>query len=119
VVIRARNSPEILDLVMVCLRAGIAPALIGASTTEREVREMTVDIQATAVIDDPSLDRALQVRELTTTGAVTCRPMHFTSGTSGRPNAVWSGWLSPESAREWIADETGAWGITPDDVHLV
>jgi len=119
VVIRAGNSPEMLDLVMVCLRAGIAPALIGASTTEREVREMTADIQATAVIDDASLDRALQVRELTTAGAVTCRPMHFTSGTSGRPKAVWSGWLSPESAREWVADETGAWGITADDVHLV
>lgn len=119
VVIRARNSPETLDLVLTCLRAGIVPAVISPSTTERETREMTNDIQATDVIGDASLDRMLQKRELVETRSPTCRPMHFTSGTSGRPKAVWSGWLSPQDAQAWIADETSAWGITSDDVHLV
>jgi long-chain acyl-CoA synthetase len=45
--------------------------------------------------------------------------MHFTSGTSGRPKAVWSGWLSPDDADAWIHEESAAWGITADDVHLV
>lgn len=119
VVIRAHNSPEMLDLVMTCLRAGIAPALISDSTTEREVREMTADIQASDVIDDASLGRLEEIRLATGEETITCRPMHFTSGTSGRPKAVWSGWLSPAAAQEWIADETDAWGITSDDVHLV
>jgi len=119
VVIRALNSPEMLDLVMACLRAGIAPAVISHSATERELREMAEDVQAAALIDEASRDRLHRVRELATAGAVTCRPMHFTSGTSGRPKAVWSGWLSPADAQAWIADETGAWGITADDVHLV
>jgi len=119
VVIRARNSPEMLDFVMACLRAGVAPALLSASATERELREMTADIQAAAVIDDASLDRVDEIRAIATKEAITCRPMHFTSGTSGRPKAVWSGWLSPDDAQAWIADETGAWGITADDVHLV
>jgi len=119
VVIRARNSPEILDFVMACLRAGVAPALLGALATERELREMTADIQAAAVIDDASLDRVDEIRAIATTEAIMCRPMHFTSGTSGRPKAVWSGWLSPDDAQAWIADETTTWDITAEDVHLV
>ncbi len=119
VVIRARNSPQVLDAVLGLIRGGIAPALISPSTTEREVSEMTADIEATAVIDDAALVRLLQGRDGAPPSPLTCRPMHFTSGTSGRPKAVWSGWVSPEAAHEWIADETEAWGITADDVHLV
>jgi len=122
VVIRATNSPQVLDAVLGLMGAGIAPALISASTTEREVREMTADIEATDVIDDAALDGL--IGELATQAdegahVLTCRPLHFTSGTSGRPKAVWSGWLSPEAAGQWVADETEAWGITADDVHLV
>ena len=119
VVIRAPNSMEVIDLVLTYLRAGIAPALISPSTTKREVREMTADIEAATVIEDAALGQLVETGELTMPAAITCRPLHFTSGTSGRPKAVWSGWWSPQTAAEWIDDETSAWGITGDDVHLV
>jgi len=119
VIIRATNSPELLDFVISCLRAGIAPALISPSTTEREVHEMSSDIEAATLIDDASLSRMSGLLETDQRPAITCRPIHFTSGTSGRAKAVWSGWLSPEAAGAWIEDEIAAWGITADDVHLV
>jgi long-chain acyl-CoA synthetase len=119
VVIRATNSVEVLELVLTYLRAGIAPALLSSSTTEREMREMTADIEAAMVIDDAALAQVVQTGEREMPGAITCRPLHFTSGTSGRPKAVWSGWWSPQTAAEWIEDETSAWGITGDDVHVV
>ncbi|HEV8025390.1 MAG TPA: AMP-binding protein [Candidatus Nanopelagicales bacterium] len=119
VVVRASNSAEVLEFVLACLRAGIAPALISPSTTEREVREMTSDIQAASVMDDAALSRMVDIDDIPTSGAITCRPLHFTSGTSGRPKAVWSAWWSPQTAAQWVEDETSAWGMTGDDVHLV
>jgi long-chain acyl-CoA synthetase len=47
------------------------------------------------------------------------RPMHYTSGTSGRPKGVWSGVLGEREARALFDDERDVWGFSADDVHLV
>ena len=125
VLISAPNSQALLAVLMNCLGAAIIPAVVSSQATQREVNEMALDIGAVRVVTGEDLatwasDRLSDTAsELVETRSPTCRPMHFTSGTSGRPKAVWSGWLSPQHAQAWIADETSAWGITLDDVHLV
>ena len=47
------------------------------------------------------------------------RPMHYTSGTSGRPKGVWSGVLSETQARDLFEEEADLWAFDPRDVHLV
>ena len=41
-----------------------------------------------------------------------CRPMHFTSGTTGRPKGVWSGLLSPDDAEALVARGARPLGIS-------
>lgn len=125
VCVTSPNSRDYLTLIDVCLRSGIAPVVVSSSATEREIGEMSGDVGARAVLDEREINalfsamstgasEALHARELPA-----CRPIHFTSGTSGRPKAVWSGWLRDEDAQAWVVDEQRAWGITASDVHLV
>jgi long-chain acyl-CoA synthetase len=121
VCISAPNSPELLAVISGCLASGIAPAVISASSTEREISEMSADIQVSVLLRDADI-HALATpteREPGNDQLPRCRPIHFTSGTSGRPKAVWSGWLTDEHVQEWIADETVAWGLSDADTHLV
>ena len=125
VMFATHNSAELLMLVLRCLNSGIAPALVSGAATSREVSEMAHDIGDIRVMTDQDVRIFAESLESPDTDYIgagnspQCRPLHFTSGTSGRPKAVWSGWWSPQTAAEWIEDETSAWGITGDDVHLV
>ena len=47
------------------------------------------------------------------------RPMHYTSGTTGRAKGVWSGLWDGATAAAAFADEADQWSFGPDDVHLV
>jgi long-chain acyl-CoA synthetase len=124
IVISAPNSPELLEFVGYCLNAAVIPAMASFQAKQREVDEMARDIGATLVVHGDDITNWARSGLHDTNTPLTrelpkCRPMHFTSGTSGRPKAVWSGWLSPSSARAWIDDEIDAWGLRSDDVHLV
>lgn len=120
VCISAPNSPQLLALIDGCLRAGIAPVVLSSSATPREIAEMSSDVDASAVLFEDDV-RALVARgdDIALGELPTCRPVHFTSGTSGRPKAVWSGWLDRGESARWVADEQRAWGIDASDVHLV
>lgn len=48
-----------------------------------------------------------------------CRPMMFTSGTTGHRKGVWSGVWSEETAFAAYRDERDQWKFRSDDVHLV
>ncbi|MBV9832536.1 MAG: long-chain fatty acid--CoA ligase, partial [Marmoricola sp.] len=47
------------------------------------------------------------------------RPIHLTSGTTGRPKGVYSGILEPDAATALLAEERDLWGFRSDDVNLV
>jgi long-chain acyl-CoA synthetase len=121
VCISAPNSPELLAVIVGCLANGIAPAVISASSTDREISEMTEDIQASVLLRDADIHALARPTEPAPGDdwLPRCRPIHFTSGTSGRPKAVWSGWLTDEHVQEWIAEETAAWDLSDTDIHLV
>ena len=41
------------------------------------------------------------------------RPIHLTSGTTGRPKGVYSGLLDPDDAEALVAEERSLWGSRP------
>ena len=118
----ASNSPELLAGVFGCLRAGIAPIVLSAKLTTYERDSMLADVAPAAVIDDEAC-RSLATSEA---GALPvlderfhCRPLHFTSGTSGRPKAVWSGWMDEAASEGLRRDELDCWGYSASDEHWV
>ena len=123
--ISAKNSPELLIAVLGALRAGIIPALVSKQSTPRELSEMSSDIGAIRVLRDDDIAQLIQAdvdstdSQLDLSEYPRCRPIHFTSGTTGRPKAVWSGWLDELQSREWISEEIETWRISDQDVHLV
>lgn len=123
VCISAHNAVEVVGVVDACLRLGIVPVVLSASATARELEEMSADVGARATFRDSDVISLTNARESPDSPdggePVRCRPVHATSGTSGRPKAVWSGWLDEDLAAAWVADEQEAWAISPSDVHLV
>jgi acyl-CoA synthetase (AMP-forming)/AMP-acid ligase II len=47
------------------------------------------------------------------------RPMHYTSGTTGRPKGVTTGLWDEDTARAVFEDEAVVWHFDRDDLHLV
>ncbi len=125
VCISATNSPELLTVVLGALRVGIIPALVSKQSTPRELSEMSSDIGAIRIFHDDDIARLMRADvdntdiQLDLSEYPRCRPMHFTSGTTGRPKAVWSGWLDQVQSRAWILEEIQAWNISDKDIHLV
>lgn len=119
------NSPLLLAAVFGCLRAGYAPVVLSPSLTSHERDDMLGDLPIELVVDEPLL-RTLGATSSTESDGppaldpfFRCRPLHFTSGTSGRPKAVWSGWLSEESSGALADDEDTVWSFRATDRHLV
>jgi long-chain acyl-CoA synthetase len=119
----ASNSTDLLAGVFACLRWGVAPVLLSATLTSYERAEVLGDLPVSLVIDDElcaSLARTAVGVDVSTMGELPrCRPIHFTSGTSGRPKAVWSGWLDSSASATLIEEEREIWEFEPTDRHLV
>jgi long-chain acyl-CoA synthetase len=122
VVLQAPNSAHLLASVAGALRAGYAAIVISPALTARERHELVADVDPAVVVDAARLEQAAQAAPAAPAPLddwFHARPMHFTSGTSGRPKAVWSGWLTPDGSRAWVDEEVAAWGFGPGDRHLV
>ncbi len=120
----APNSPELLAAIFGCLRAGFAPIVLSAKLTTYERDSMLADVTPAAVIDDETCRRLATTEvDLDDLPALAehfrCRPLHFTSGTSGRPKAVWSGWLDEQASEGLRQEELDCWGFSADDEHWV
>jgi len=114
------SSAALLGAVIGALRVGIVPVLLNATLTEAERNELIEDCQPGAVITDPDhlagLDRGTPVALAPYPLA---RPMHYTSGTTGRSKGVWSGLWDEATAEAAFVDEADLWSFGPADVHLV
>lgn len=109
----APSGVDLLAAVHGCLLAGIAPVVLSPGLTAREREGLLAELPVTAVSDlAEGLPAELGPHHR-------CRPVHVTSGTTGRPKAVWSGWLDAGAAAALHGEERDAWGFGPDDVHLV
>ncbi|KQX76063.1 AMP-dependent synthetase [Aeromicrobium sp. Root472D3] len=120
VVLAVPGSASYVSVVLGAARSGIVPVPLDPRLTAHERDAIVADVSPRLVVtDDADLLALLDGPEAELDAAPRCRPMHFTSGTTGRPKGVWSGMLSPDDAAALVAEERDLWGFAPDDLDLV
>jgi acyl-CoA synthetase (AMP-forming)/AMP-acid ligase II len=117
--VSAAASPALLAVVLGALRTGIVPVVLDPELPPAERAALAEDA-------DPALDAGADPARLLTgtdeaelADVPLARPMHYTSGTTGRRKGVWSGVLAEDDARALAAEEIDLWGFGPGDRHLV
>jgi len=120
VVLCVPGSADYVSAVLGAARSGVVPVPLDPRLTAYERDAIIRDVEPTLVVDEPAALTALLDGDATELAdSPRCRPMHFTSGTTGRPKGVWSGVLSDEHAAALVAEERELWGFSPDDRDLV
>lgn len=116
------GSPDYLAVVLGALQCGVVPVPLDPALTPYEREPLVADADPALVVERPELLAALGQGPAARRGlsdVPRARPMHYTSGTTGRPKGVFSGVLTEPDAEALLADERDFWRISADDVHLV
>ncbi|MGJ9412074.1 class I adenylate-forming enzyme family protein [Aeromicrobium sp. CF4.19] len=117
------GSADYVSVVLAASRAGIVPVPLDPRLTDHERRSILADIEPSLVVrETEQLAELLAGRPSISTSLAPwprCRPMHFTSGTTGRPKGVWSGLLDAADARSLVLEERDLWGFDAADLDLV
>ena len=101
-------------------RRGVVPVLINATLLPAEREALVADADpAITVRDRAGLDALVSGPRRLLAPHPLVRPMHYTSGTTGRPKGVWSGALGADEARAQFEDEADLWHFDAGDTHLV
>lgn len=122
-VLLLRGSGDYLATVIGALQVGVIPVPLDPSLTPFEREPLISDADPALVLGDAADLAALLDTSNGPVGEVAdlprARPMHYTSGTTGRPKGVYSGLLDDAAAAALFADERDFWEISADDRHLV
>lgn len=122
VVLLARGSSDYLFVAMGAMLTGIVPVPLDPSLTPAERAPLLDDADPALVLDAADAVTALVAsgtRGATLADAPLVRPMHYTSGTTGRPKGVFSGLLDEHDATALLADESDFWQMDASDRHIV
>lgn len=120
VVLSLPGSATYVDAVIAATRTGVVPVPLDPRLTDHERDRIVDDVEPALVLrSTDDLTGLLDGPEADLSDWPRCRPMHFTSGTTGRPKGVWSGLLSDEHAESLALEERALWGFAADDVDLV
>jgi long-chain acyl-CoA synthetase len=121
VVVALDSSPVMLALVLGALRIGVVPVPVSPLLSAAELNHLIGDAEPLLAFTDTAMLRAFMdgapMAEVAPVPRT--RPMHYTSGTSGRPKGVWAGVLSDQEAAAMHDDEGEAWHFSADDVLLL
>ncbi|SDF97419.1 long-chain acyl-CoA synthetase [Klenkia brasiliensis] len=116
-VVSAGASPQLLAVVLGALRSGVVPVVLDPALPAAERAALVADADpALDVGDDPG--RLVGDADADLAEFPLARPMHYTSGTTGRRKGVWSGVLADDDARALAREEIDLWGFTGTDRHL-
>lgn len=123
VVIAVPGSADVVTAVLGALRAGVIPVVLDPATPAAELADLVADADPVTVVDDPGLLASVVAGPAAVPDDLPelplGRPMHYTSGTTGRRKGVWSGVLpEPDASRLW-AEEAELWRMNSGDVHVV
>ena len=114
------SSAALLCTVLGALRTGVVPVLLNATLLPHERQALVDDAGPRLIITEASqLEELAAGRPVDLAEYPLSRPMHYTSGTTGRPKGVWAGLWDEATAAAVFADEADLWSFGPDDVHLV
>jgi acyl-CoA synthetase (AMP-forming)/AMP-acid ligase II len=113
------SGSQMLCAVLGALRIGIVPVLTHAGLLPAERAELLRDAAPSLVVDDAMLARLDEGPATDLAPWPLARPMHYTSGTTGRAKGVWSGVLDERDAAALLDEEVRLWGFDAGDVHLV
>ncbi|WP_239456397.1 class I adenylate-forming enzyme family protein [Nocardioides solisilvae] len=121
VVLSLPGSARYVEVVAGLLARGVLPVPLDPALTPAERAGILADVDPVLVVDEPGgLEALATLLPESVAGLLPLgRPMHVTSGTTGRPKPVDSGGLDPGPARALLAEERDLWGFRADDVHLV
>ena len=136
VAVLSRNSVALVEVVIGCLRAALIPVPVNPLLTDREVEYVLEDSGARWLFADRMVDPVPGLEAIVTFGDAyertvaqgdsvdlcdhaRCRPMHYTSGTTGMPKGVWVRPYNAKKAARASVDFVGYWGLSSSDIHLV
>jgi long-chain acyl-CoA synthetase len=115
------SSADLICGVLGAARIGLIPVLLNATLTPAERDELAADARPTVRIFTEA-DLAQLVHEghpVDLAPHPLTRPMHYTSGTTGKPKGVTTGLWDEATARAVFEDEAAVWHFDPKDLHLV
>jgi long-chain acyl-CoA synthetase len=114
------GSVAYVELVIALLCRGVFPVPMDVKLTPSERAQLLEDIDPDLVVSSQeNLDELLASLPDDADGLPLGRPIHLTSGTTGRPKGVYSGLLDRPEAEALMAEERDLWGFRADDVNLV
>lgn len=116
----ASNRPEYATLTMGALRTGIVPVLVNVHLAPADRDWIVADCDPALVVTDQTWPSWDDDPPLELAPWPLARPMHYTSGTTGRSKGVWSGLLSEADAAAFADDEHDLWAASgPGEAVLV
>ncbi|MCW2782962.1 MAG: AMP-dependent synthetase [Marmoricola sp.] len=114
------GSTALVSATLGALRTGVVPVMFDPALPSLERAAMLADADPALVVESQSaLEALIEGDPVELSEFPLARPMHYTSGTTGRRKGVWSGLLDDEGARSLVAEEQVLWGFRPEDRHLV
>lgn len=118
VALLVRGSAAYVDLVLGLLAREVFPIPLDPALTPVEREGLLEDLRPHHVLTSQA-----EVEEWAAAsplgGVPRGRPIHVTSGTTGRPKGVFSGILEEAPAEALVREERQLWGFCADDVNLV
>jgi long-chain acyl-CoA synthetase len=115
------SSADLICAAMGAARIGLIPVMLNATLTAAERDDLAADARPTvSVFSQPELHDL--IGEGTPTDVAPyplTRPMHYTSGTTGKPKGVTTGLWDEATAKQVFEDEAGVWHFDAKDLHMV
>jgi long-chain acyl-CoA synthetase len=114
------SSADLICAVLGAARVGVIPVLLNATLTEAERDGLMADARPTlAVLGESELSPLFDGSPAELSPYPLTRPMHYTSGTTGKPKGVTTGVWDEATAKAVFDDEAAIWEFDRGDLHMV